>query len=102
MIRFTGFIGLMAIAALSLRISLTNAFVYANWADAESYALGAGRVYAGMTPYSDFQLAGPYGLDDAANGLGLRLSAEWRVPPLCRSPWARRSGTPGTWSASSR
>ena len=46
LIRFTGFIGLMAIAALSLRISLTNAFVYANWADAESYALG--RV--GCTP----------------------------------------------------
>ena len=34
----------MAIAALSLRISLTNAFVYANWADAMSYAEGARRV----------------------------------------------------------
>ncbi len=65
-----GFIALMAIGALSLRISLTNAFVYAEWEDAMSYAEGARRVIDGVTPYSDMQLAAPYALDEAIWGLG--------------------------------
>lgn len=69
-IKFVGFIALMAIGALSLRISITNAFVYVEWADAISYAEGARRVYAGMTPYTDMQLSGPYPLDAAIYGQG--------------------------------
>lgn len=70
LVRVTGFIALMAIGALSLRISLTNAFLYANWVDAISYAEGARRVYASMTPYSEMQLAGPYALDEVIVGQG--------------------------------
>jgi hypothetical protein len=70
LVRLAGFIAMMGIGALSLRISLTNAFVYAHWADAMSYAEGARRVYAGLTPYSAMQLAGPYRLDDVIVGLG--------------------------------
>jgi hypothetical protein len=69
-IKIVGFIALMAIGALSLRISITNALVYVEWADAISYAEGARRVYAGLTPYTDMQLAGPYPLDAAIYGLG--------------------------------
>jgi hypothetical protein len=69
-VRLAGFIALMAIGALSLRISLTNAFVFAQWEDATSYAEGARRVYASVTPYSDMQLAGPYPLDDVILGQG--------------------------------
>ncbi|MEK6191327.1 MAG: hypothetical protein AABM41_03260 [Chloroflexota bacterium] len=70
LVRFTGFIALMAVGALSLRISLTNAFVFAKWADAISYAEGARRAYAGMTPYTEMQLSGPYPLDAAILGHG--------------------------------
>jgi hypothetical protein len=69
-IKIVGFIALMGIGALSLRISLTNAFLYVEWADAISYAEGARRVYAGTTPYTAMQLAGPYPLDAAIFGLG--------------------------------
>jgi Glycosyltransferase family 87 len=69
-VKIVGFIALMALGALSLRISLTNAFLYAHWADAKSYAEGARRVYASLTPYSEVQLGGPYPLDDVAHGFG--------------------------------
>lgn len=70
LVRATAVIALMAVGALSLRISLTNAFLYANWVDAISYAEGARRVYAGLSPYSEMQLAGPYALDEVIAGLG--------------------------------
>jgi hypothetical protein len=69
-IQFVGFIALMAIGAVSLRISLTNAFLYANWVDAISYAAGAQRVYASTSPYTAMQLAGPYALDEVIVGFG--------------------------------
>jgi hypothetical protein len=70
LVRIAGLVALMALGALSLRIALTNAILYVNWGDALTYAEGARRVYAGVTPYSDMQLAGPYPLDDASFGFG--------------------------------
>ena len=69
-IRVVGFVALMAVGTLSLRISLTNAFFYVNWVDAISYAEGARHAYTSMSPYSEIQLAGPYALDEIIAGLG--------------------------------
>jgi hypothetical protein len=41
-----------------------------NPVDWSSYVLGADRLSAGQTPYSPFQLAGPYSFDDVAGGNG--------------------------------
>jgi hypothetical protein len=70
MVRLVGFVALLAVATLSLRISLTNAFLYVNWADALSYAEGARNASSSMSPYSEMQLAGPYPIDHASFGLG--------------------------------
>jgi hypothetical protein len=70
LVKAVGLVAILAVAALSLRISLTNAFVYVNWADARSYAEGARRVFAAVSPYSEMQLAGPYPIDHASFGLG--------------------------------
>jgi hypothetical protein len=70
LVRVVGLVALVALGALSLRVALTNAFLYVNWGDALTYAEGARRIYAGVTPYSDMQLAGPYPLDDASFGFG--------------------------------
>lgn len=70
LLRAVGFLAVLAVGALSLRIVLVNAFAYVNWADAMSYAEGARRVYAGLSPYSEMQLSGPYPLDYASFGFG--------------------------------
>jgi hypothetical protein len=70
LIRAVAFVGLIVVGALSLRISLTNAFFYNNWADSLSYAEGARRIYGSVSPYSETQLAGPYPIDHASFGLG--------------------------------
>jgi hypothetical protein len=60
----------LVVGVLALALTLVNVFVVSNWADAMTYAEGARRIFAGISPYSAFQLTGPYPLDAAAYGEG--------------------------------